>query len=38
MDGTWLPAPVRGQAVCLAVEGLGRNPTDRGRSGSVDTR
>lgn len=34
MDGTLLQAPVRGQRVCLAVEGLGRNPTDRGRSGS----
>jgi hypothetical protein len=26
-------APVR-QSLCLAEEGLGRNPTDRGRSGS----
>jgi hypothetical protein len=34
MDGTLLQAPVRGQPVCLAEEGLGRNPTDRGRSGS----
>ena len=33
MDGSIVQAPVR-QAVCLAAEGLGRNPTDRGRSGS----
>ncbi|MBK8534895.1 MAG: IS5 family transposase [Candidatus Competibacteraceae bacterium] len=34
MDGALMQAPVRGQAVCLADEALGRNPTDRGRSGS----
>lgn len=34
MDGALVQAPVRGQIVCLADEGLGRNPTDRGRSGS----
>ena len=34
MDGALMPAPVRGPAVCLADEALGRNPTDRGRSGS----
>jgi transposase len=34
MDGTLIQAPVRGQTVCLVAEGLGRNPTDRGRSGS----
>jgi len=34
MDGALVQAPVRGQSVCLAEEGLGRNPTDRGRSGS----
>jgi len=34
MDGTLLPAPVRAQPRCLAEQGLGRNPTDRGRSGS----
>ncbi|MBK9952930.1 MAG: IS5 family transposase [Candidatus Competibacteraceae bacterium] len=34
MDGTLAPAPVRGQSLCLTEEGLGRNPTDRGRSGS----
>jgi len=34
MDGTLVQAPVRGQSLCLAEEGLGRNPTDRGRSGS----
>jgi transposase len=33
MDGSTVQAPVR-QSVCLAEEGLGRNPTDRGRSGS----
>ena len=34
MDGALVQAPVRGQMGCLAEEGLGRNPTDRGRSGS----
>ncbi|WP_242482168.1 IS5 family transposase [Thiocystis violacea] len=34
MDGALVQAPVHGQSVCLAEEGLGRNPTDRGRSGS----
>ncbi|WP_295607515.1 IS5 family transposase [uncultured Lamprocystis sp.] len=34
MDGTLVQAPVRGQTRCLAAEGLGPNPTDRGRSGS----
>ncbi len=34
MDGALVQAPVHGQAACLAQEGLGRNPTDRGRSGS----
>lgn len=34
MDGFLVQAPVRGQTVCLGEEGLGRNPTDRGRSGS----
>jgi len=34
MDGALVQAPVRGQPPCLAEEGLGRNPTDRGRSGS----
>lgn len=34
MDGSLVQAPVRGQPRCLAEEGLGRNPTDRGRSGS----
>lgn len=34
MDGALRPAPVRGQPVCLEDEALGRNPTDRGRSGS----
>ena len=34
MDGALVQAPVRGQAICLEEEGLGRNPTDRGRSGS----
>lgn len=34
MDGCLVQAPVRGQTVCLSEEGLGRNPTDRGRSGS----
>ena len=33
MDGSWVQAPVR-PARCQAAEGLGRNPTDRGRSGS----
>ncbi len=33
MDGRLVPAPVR-QARCQAEEGLGRNPTDRGRRGS----
>lgn len=33
MDGTLVQAPVR-QTLCLQDEGLGRNPTDRGRSGS----
>jgi transposase len=33
MDGSLVQAPVR-QAKCEAAEGLGRNPTDRGRSGS----
>jgi transposase len=33
MDGSLVQAPVR-QARCQAAEGLGRNPTDRGRSGS----
>jgi putative transposase len=33
MDGALVQAPVHGQSVCLAEEGLGRNPTDRGRSG-----
>ncbi len=33
MDGTLVQAPVR-QTQCLTEEGLGRNPTDRGRSGS----
>lgn len=33
MDGSLVQAPVR-QARCQAEEGLGRNPTDRGRSGS----
>lgn len=35
VDGGFVPAPVRGQAVCLEEEALGRNPTDRGRSGST---
>ncbi len=34
MDGALMQAPVRGQPVCLEDEALGRNPTDRGRSGS----
>lgn len=34
MDGALVQAPVRGQPVCLEDEALGRNPTDRGRSGS----
>jgi len=34
MDGLLVQAPVRGQALCLSEESLGRNPTDRGRSGS----
>ncbi|MEI2806926.1 MAG: IS5 family transposase [Albidovulum sp.] len=34
MDGASMQAPVRGQPVCLEGEALGRNPTDRGRSGS----
>ena len=34
MDGLLVQAPVRGQKLCLKEEGLGRNPTDRGRSGS----
>lgn len=34
MDGALMQAPVRGQAVCLEDDALGRNPTDRGRSGS----
>lgn len=33
MDGSLVQAPVR-QTHCLKEEGLGRNPTDRGRSGS----
>jgi transposase len=33
MDGSLVQAPVR-QTLCLQEEGLGRNPTDRGRSGS----
>lgn len=33
MDGFLVQAPVRGQKICLEEEGLGRNPTDRGRSG-----
>jgi putative transposase len=33
MDGSLVQAPVR-QALCLQEEALGRNPTDRGRSGS----
>lgn len=33
MDGFLVQAPVRGQTVCLGEEALGRNPTDRGRSG-----
>ena len=33
MAGSLVQAPVR-QPLCLAEEGLGRNPTDRGRSGS----
>ena len=33
MDGALMQAPVRGQAVCLEDDALGRNPTDRGRSG-----
>lgn len=33
MDGTLVQEPVR-QTLCLQDEGLGRNPTDRGRSGS----
>jgi hypothetical protein len=33
MDGSLVQAPVR-QTRCQAAEGLGRNPTDRGRSGS----
>ena len=33
MDGTLVQAPVR-QSCCRSDEGLGRNPTDRGRSGS----
>jgi putative transposase len=31
--GPWLQAPVRAQPQCLAEPGLGRNPTNRGRSG-----
>ena len=34
MDGALMQAPVRGQPVGLEDEALGRNPTDRGRSGS----
>ena len=34
MDGSLVQAPVHGQKLCLEEEGLGRNPTDRGRSGS----
>lgn len=34
MDGFLVQAPVRGQKLCLDEECLGRNPTDRGRSGS----
>ncbi len=34
MDGASMQAPVRGQPACLEGEALGRNPTDRGRSGS----
>jgi len=34
MDGFLVQAPVHGQKRCLEEEGLGRNPTDRGRSGS----
>jgi len=34
MDGLLVQAPVRGQALCLSEESLGRNPTDRGRIGS----
>ena len=34
MDGFLVQAPVHGQKLCLGEEGLGRNPTDRGRSGS----
>jgi len=34
MDGALMQAPVRGQPVCLEDEALGRNPTDRGQSGS----
>lgn len=34
MDGALMQAPVRGQPICLEEEALGRNPTDRGRSGS----
>lgn len=33
MDGSLVQAPVR-RTRCQAAEGLGRNPTDRGRSGS----
>jgi putative transposase len=33
MDGVLMQAPVRGQPVGLEEEALGRNPTDRGRSG-----
>jgi putative transposase len=34
MDGALMQAPVQGQPVCLEDEALGRNPTDRGQSGS----
>jgi hypothetical protein len=34
MDGSLVQAPIQGQKFCLEEQGLGRDPTDRGRRGS----